>query len=196
MGSRKVTQPGMWHPQAWRVPGSAVAHPWHRVPLPGMEGPTCAPSLRLQRIPWIQLFHDGVRVFPADEPAEHRQGVSASPCSPQHLPGKCLSPPPAAWQRGDSPGGYAGWMGDRTGPCLLAPHVPAPCRGDRDVVRAWLLVGLNCGAAMSSPNTATSLWEWRPPPRAPCHTTALHPPMALGGQPAPTTPRARRGGAT
>lgn len=60
VGSRQVTKPGMWHPQAQRVPGSAVAHPQHGPPLPGLGELTCAPSLRLQRIPRIQLFHNGV----------------------------------------------------------------------------------------------------------------------------------------
>lgn len=36
-------------------------------------------------------------------------------------------------------GGFAGWMVDRTGPCLLALHVPTPWRGDRDIMRVWLL---------------------------------------------------------
>lgn len=59
-GSGQVTKLGTWHPQAWRVPGGAVEHPRHRLPLPGLGGLTRAPSLRFQRIPRVQLFHDGV----------------------------------------------------------------------------------------------------------------------------------------
>jgi len=105
VGSRRVTQPAMQCPQAQRVPGGAVAHPCHGCPLLGLAAPTRAPSLRFQRVPRIQLFHDGVRVLPADKPAENRQGVGASPGSPGHLPGKRLSPPAAARWRRDSPGG-------------------------------------------------------------------------------------------
>lgn len=57
-------------------------------------------------------------------------------------PGSSLSPLSSFAERlqpGGDAGGFAGWIGDGTGPCLLAPHIPAPWRGDRDVVRAWLL---------------------------------------------------------
>lgn len=99
-----------------------------------------------------------------------RQGISASPCRPQEAPVHSHS----SMQRSDSPGGYVGQMGDETGSCLLAPHVPTLCRSDRDVM-SLALVGLNSRAATSSPNTIASIWGVLSPPTAPSHATALHP---------------------